>query len=94
MKTIIQPIITEKSMAKAQDGKFTFIVGRSAKKEDIKRAAEKMFGVHVVSVSTSLVKGKSIRTGMKRTEVKKQPIKRAVVIVKKGEKISLFEAQG
>lgn len=94
MKTIIQPVITEKSMTRAQDGKFTFIVDRSAKKEDIKRVVEKMFGVHVVSISTSLIKGKSTRTGMKRTEIKKQPSKKAVVIVKKGEKISLFEAQG
>jgi len=92
MKTIIEPVITEKSMTKAREGKYTFLVAKSAKKREIKKAAEKMFQVHVERISTFVVKGKSIRTGMKRTELKKSPIKKAVVEVKKGETIPLFEA--
>ncbi len=93
MKTIIEPIITEKSMNLAREGKYTFIVARSAKKKTIKRVTEKMFNVHVIRISTTLIKGKSTRVGIKRAEVKNSPVKKAVVIVKEGEKIPLFEAQ-
>lgn len=93
MKIIIEPVITEKSMNNARDGKYTFLVAKTAKKKTIKKVAEKMFNVHVVRISTFVVKGKSSRTGAKRTELKKSPFKKAVMVLKQGEKIPLFEAQ-
>lgn len=88
---IIRPIITEKSMKDAEKSVFSFVVARSATKHDVKAAVEKHFGVHVVKVATNTLKGGAIRTGMKRIAVKNQPIKKAFVQLKKGEKISLFE---
>lgn len=91
MNVVIAPIITEKSMLDAGNGKFTFKVDRFSTKEDIKKVVEKKFKVHVTNVSTSILKGKSIRTGTRRTERKLIPTKKAIVTLKKGEKIGMFE---
>jgi len=91
MNIIISPIITEKSMIDAGNGKFTFRVDRFARKEDIKKAIEKKFKVNVTNISTSLLKGRSARVGAKRIEKKLTPIKKATVTLKKGEKIGMFE---
>lgn len=93
-QTIIRPIITERSMALAGAGKYTFIVSRAADKAKIKREIEKMFSVNVLGVSTTIVKGKTKRVGIRRAEVVSTPIKKAVVTVKSGQKIDLFEIGG
>lgn len=90
---IIKPIITEKSMQDAEKGKFTFAVLKNANKNVIKLAVEKIFEVHVVAVATSIIKGRSHRTGNKKIEVKQSPWKKATVTLKKGEKIGLFDVE-
>lgn len=96
MKTIIiKPIITEKSMDQVSLGKFTFEVGKEANKKSIKKAIEEKFKVHVVNLSTLTVKGKKIKAGRKRTEVARSSWKKAIIKLKTGEKIELFDiAQG
>lgn len=89
---IIRPLITESSMISAQVGKYTFVVAKSASKEDVKRAVEKHFNVHVLSVTVRVVKGKTHRVGPRREQVDMPIIKKATVTVQKGEKIGLFEA--
>lgn len=91
---LIQPIISEKSMKHAANSKFTFAVLKSANKGTIKNAVEKQFNVHVASVSTAVVKGRTNRTGMKRVEVQLAPWKKAIVQLKNGEKIDLFDVTG
>lgn len=88
---IIKPIITERSMQNAEKGKFTFEVLRTANKDVIKIAVEKIFDVKVISVATSIVKGRSHRTGNKRIEIKQSPWKKATVGLKSGQKIGLFD---
>lgn len=89
---LISPIISEKSMSDAGKGKFTFRVSRRADKLSIKKEVEKRFKVSVLSVSTITTKGRSKRTGTRRVEVLNQPIKKAIVKLKAGQKIALFEA--
>lgn len=88
---IIRPIITEKSMKDTESSIFSFVVARSATKEQIKNAVEKLFQVNVVKVATNVLKGGAMKTGMRRIAVKNQPVKKAFVQLKKGEKISAFE---
>lgn len=88
---LIKPVITEKSMADANKGTFTFIVDRAATKRTIKEAVEKFFNVTVVKVATAVVKGKTQRNGVRRVEVITAPIKKAYVGLKSGEKIDVFE---
>lgn len=88
---LIKPLVTEKSMSTVSDGRYTFAVAKTASKTDIKNVLGKQFGVTITSVATSLVKGKTKRVGARRQETTVSSWKKAVVTVKKGEKIALFE---
>lgn len=89
---LIRPIVTEKSMIDAGVSKFTFEVAKNSNKGVIKKAVENKFKVNVVSVSTSVVKGKKKRFGNRRKEVLGPSWKKAIVRLKTGEKIGLFES--
>jgi large subunit ribosomal protein L23 len=91
---IIKPLITEQSMKIVPSGKYSFAVHKKADKGAIRQAVTKLFGVTVVSVATSIVKGKSKRVGQRRQEIDGSVWKKAVVKVKKGEKIGIFEPGG
>lgn len=86
---IIKPVVTEKSMDLLADNKYTFIVDRKANKTEIKNAIEKIFDVRVDKVRTMNVKGKTKRMG--RFEGKTPTRKKAIVTLKPGHKIRLFE---
>ncbi|MGI5828314.1 MAG: 50S ribosomal protein L23 [Patescibacteria group bacterium] len=86
-----RPIITEKSMVAAQAGKYTFEVDRTANKHAIAEAVENQFKVNVINVSTTKIKGKTRRFGARRQPVQMTDSKKAIVELKKGQKIELFE---
>ena len=92
--TINKPLITEKYLKDAQKGIYTFIVSKNSDKKGIKEAIERLFNVHVVSLTTLISKGKTKIVGKKRVPVKQSDRKKARVILKKGEKIELFEVAG
>ena len=56
-------MITEQSMAEAENKKYVFEVDRGATKIEIAKAVEEVFGVKVVKVNTLHVTGKLKRTG-------------------------------
>jgi len=86
------PVMTEKSMKLAKDGGFTFKVPISLTKLEIKNLIAKTFGVTVINVRTL-----NSKAGTKRnTRGKIQRIKankKAIVFLKEGEKIDLFEEE-
>ena len=61
---IIKPIITEASMDKLADKKYTFKVQANATKPEIANAVEVMFGVKVAKVNTVSMKKKPKRLGV------------------------------
>ncbi|MEK9178524.1 MAG: 50S ribosomal protein L23 [Patescibacteria group bacterium] len=85
------PVITEKSIQDVKSGKFTFRIPKEVGKNSIKRAIENKFGVTVTGISTNIIKGRTARTGVRRIERELPSFKKAVVTLKKGEKIDLFE---
>jgi large subunit ribosomal protein L23 len=87
---IIKPVVTEKSMSLLEENKYTFIVDKRSNKTEIKNAIESIFKVTVEKVSTMNVKGKPKRMG--RFEGKKPDRKKAIVKVKYGEKIRIFDS--
>ncbi len=89
-----RPIITEKSLILASNGKYTFEVNKSASKHAIKEVIQTQFKVTVVDIKTSVIKGKERRFGRLRKTTKLSDSKKAIVILKKGDKISLFEDIG
>lgn len=94
LNVIIKPIITESSMKIVPSGKYTFAAAKFATKDEIKKAVGQMFNVTVVGVATSVVKGKSRRVGPRRLELDRTEWKKAIVTVKKGDKIFVFEPGG
>jgi large subunit ribosomal protein L23 len=60
---IIKPIITEDSMARLAEKKYTFEVADGATKVDIKKAVEEIFKVKVDKVNTITMKAKNKRVG-------------------------------
>ena len=60
---IVRPVITEDSMARLADKKYTFEVAKDATKVEIKKAVEEIFKVEVAKVNTISVKSKNKRVG-------------------------------
>jgi large subunit ribosomal protein L23 len=75
-------------MLQAQ-GKYAFEIAREANKPQIKQAVEKAFKVKVLAVNVMTVPGKTRRVG--RRQVLTQSWKKAIVTLKPGDKIELFE---
>lgn len=91
MKHLI-PVYSEKSMGEAKRGKYTFFVPTTMTKDAVKVAVNEAFGVIVTSVAT-LTLPKSIRRTMYGKFVTQKKSKKAIVTLKKGQKITLFEEQ-
>ena len=81
-EVIIKPIVSEKSYALIDNGKYTFEVDPRSNKTEIKQAIEVIFGVKVASVNTLNRIGKSYRT--KFGAGKRKDTKRAIVTLKSG----------
>lgn len=91
MSLITKPVISEKSLAEAAKGKYTFIVDRRANKTEIRKAIEKIFSVNVVKVDTNITKGTTTKMTKKGKSQKKFSVKKALVKLIKGQKIDVFE---
>ena len=84
------PLITEKLDATREKFRqYSFIVDKKATKYDVARAVETLFKVSVEGVRTNIVRGKTKRVG--RSIGKRPNFKKAVVTLKEGDKIELFE---
>jgi large subunit ribosomal protein L23 len=84
-----RPLLTEKSTTLQAQNKYAFEVDGEASKHQIKQAVEKAFKVKVTTVNVMTVPGKTRRVG--RRQVLTSPWKKAVVSLKPGDKIQLFE---
>jgi large subunit ribosomal protein L23 len=98
---LYRPLMTEKmSRLEENENKFGFEVHPDANKLEIKTAVEEKFGVHVVKVATQnrlgKAKGMTTKSNGKslRTMGKRANWKRAVVTLRDGDKIDLFDAEG
>lgn len=60
---IISPVITEQSMEDLDIKKYAFRVAMDANKIEIKKAVEEIFGVTVIKVTTTHMRGKKRRQG-------------------------------
>lgn len=87
-----RPVVTEKASQEAAWGRYLFEVDRKATKQDIAQAVEETFGVKVKKVRTTMVHGKSKRSGRYRRPVKQADWKKATVELIEGEKIDLLES--
>jgi len=89
---IIKPLVTEKTTGAMADNKYTFLVDARADKTSIKMAIEEIFGVDVTGVNTIRQLGKMRRMGAFRG--RRPSFKKAVVTLREGQKIKVFEEMG
>jgi len=91
---LISPLITEKMTNLTSDkGKYGFLVNPKANKIEIAKAIEKKFNVHVESVRTINHPGK-MKTQFRKSgrfTGKTAKFKKALITLKQGEKIEIFE---
>lgn len=87
LEIIKAPVITEKSSALAQEGKYVFKVDSKANKTEIKEAIEKIFKVKVESIATINAKVKKRRVG--RYTGLTNRYKKAIVKLAEGQTIDL-----
>jgi large subunit ribosomal protein L23 len=89
---ILAPVISEKSYSLIDENAYTFLVHPEANKTEIRRAVETIWDVRVEKVNTLNRKGKSKR--FRFTMGRRSDTKRAVVKLRPGDTIEIFEQQG
>jgi large subunit ribosomal protein L23 len=91
---IVRPVVSEKSYGLLDAGVYTFVVHPDASKTEIRQAVEAIFNVEVRKVNTLNRKGKQKRNRRLATPVvgRRPDVKRAIVTLKPGDRIELFES--
>ncbi|MDC1152640.1 50S ribosomal protein L23 [Nitrospinaceae bacterium] len=89
-QVVIKPLVTEKGTMMLSEGNWvTFRVHPDANKIEVREAVQKIFSVSVLQVNTQIVRGKRRRFG--KTMGQSKPWKKAMVRLKEGDKIEIFE---
>ena len=90
-RTIVRPLMTEKtSVAYQARGEYTFEVAPDANKHSIRAAVERLLGVKVTGVQTMNCRGKARKVS--GTSGKRPNWKKAIVTLKAGDTIDVFES--
>jgi large subunit ribosomal protein L23 len=88
---IIKPIVTEKTTDLSEQNKYVFQVANSANKDMVKKAVKKIFNVTPDRVNVIMMRGKKKRVRYQYGYT--TAWKKAIVTLKAGDKIELFENQ-
>jgi large subunit ribosomal protein L23 len=91
-QVLIRPVVSEKSYVLSAVHRYTFRVHPDAHKTQIRQAVEALFDVHVMNVRTLSVKSKPKRRGTTRGRTRTW--KKAIVQVREGETIPIFQGLG
>lgn len=87
----IKPVISEKSYNQANaNNKYTFEVGLDVNKIEIKKEVESKYKVKVENINITIRPGKMKRDWKTNKKTRKSDIRKAVVTLKKGDKIDEF----
>ncbi|NIR51057.1 50S ribosomal protein L23 [candidate division KSB1 bacterium] len=93
---LIKPLLTEKMLRLQEDhAKYAFKIARNANKIEVKKAVENKFNVLVDSVNIINVEGKSKSMNTRKgiTRGKRADWKKAIVTLREGYSIDLFQEQ-
>lgn len=89
-KIVKRPLLTEKTLALAAKGWYTFAADKLARKEQIAAQIEKLYNVKVTVIRTMFLRGKVRRSGRKMLMLKKPDWKKALVRLSQGQTIAAF----
>lgn len=87
---IIKPIVTEKAAGLARSNKFVFEVSKTANKKIIAQEIKKNYKVDPVKINIINISGEK-RMIQGRYPAYSRSVKKAIVLLKKGQKIEGFE---
>ena len=88
-RVLVRPVVTEKSTRLQEMNKYTFEVILEANQRWVKQAVEQLFNVKVMKVNMIRTPGKRKRFGPRLVQSRAQ--KKAIVTLRPGDKIALFE---
>jgi large subunit ribosomal protein L23 len=88
-EVLLAPVVSEKSYGLIDDRKYSFRVHPNAHKTQIRHAVEELFHVRVQRVNVVQMQSKPKRRGL--TRGKKPGWKKAIVQLREGESIEIFE---
>ena len=92
MRVLIRPVITEKSMLRVKENKYTFKVATNVNKPEIANAIKAMYKVEIIKVNIIKMKPQE-RLVRGRDKATDKAAKYAIVTIKKGQKIEGFEVK-
>jgi large subunit ribosomal protein L23 len=88
-EVLLAPVVSEKSYSLIEDRKYSFRVHPDAHKTQIRHAVEELFNVRVQRVNVVQMQSKPKRRGL--TRGKRPGWKKAIVQLREGESIEIFE---
>jgi len=92
---LIKPIITEKSLALANNQNcYTFGVQVTSSKSQVAEIVARLYKVEVAKVRTASIQSRSRRTGRRRVSSMSPKTKKALVYLKEGHSIDIFNVGG
>jgi len=86
---LIKPVVSEKSFHQTAENRYTFKVHKNAHKTQVRQAVEELFEVKVIAVNIVKMPAKPKRRGLIKGT--RPGWKKAIVQLKAGDKIDIFE---
>jgi len=88
-RVVMHPLISEKATDLAASNKFIFMVSANANKQEIAKKIRNIYGVIPEKINIIQKTGKKVRYG--KTFGQRISVKKAVVTLKQGDKIEVYE---
>ena len=88
-RVLVKPMVTEKATNLGSSNQYVFMVGIDTNKIEVAKAIQEVYGVKPISVNIIKIKGKKVNRG--RITGKRKDFKKAVITLKKGDTISVYE---
>ncbi len=88
-KVLVKPLVTEKATNLVAENKYAFVVALNTNKLEVAKAVKSVYGVDVEGVNIIKMKGKRVSRG--RIRGQRSDFKKAIVTLKKGQSINLYE---
>lgn len=88
-RVLVRPLVTEKAANFGALNKYVFVVSANSNKLEVAKAIQAVYGIKPLSVNIVCVKGKAVTRG--RIRGKRSDVKKAVITLKKGDSIQIYE---
>ncbi len=86
-KILVKPLVTEKSAIAESKNKYSFLVAKSANKNQVKTAVAEIYGVQPTRVNIANVEGRAVRFG--KSAGRRGDYKKAIVTLPAGKTIDI-----